>query len=62
MDADHLFVRLQTDGQRLLSLREHRAERIFVFLPVMRELPILERPERKSETGRLAKDAFVTAK
>ena len=51
--TDHLFVRLQTDCERLRLFREQCAKAVFVFLSVMRELPVLERPERERQTRAL---------
>jgi hypothetical protein len=54
-----LFLHLETRGAAAVRLRHERAERVFVFLPVQRHLPVLDWPERERETGSGVKRALV---
>jgi len=44
--VDHFLMRLQANGQALRIFGEERAKRILVFLSLVFELPVIDRPER----------------
>ena len=57
--ANHLGMSFEADGERLRILSEERAERIFVELPVMSELPILQRAQGERQPGCLREDTLI---
>ena len=59
---DHFLMRPQTNRERGWIFSKQRAERIFMFFSVVRELPKFQRPNRQSEASSLAKHLLVTAK
>ena len=54
-----LLLHLETSGAAAVRLRHERAERVFVFFPVQRHLPVLDWPERERETGGGVERALV---
>src|SRR4029077_19711734 len=56
------LMRPQTNRECGWIFSQQRAERVFVLLAVMRQLPKFQRPDRQSEAGRLAKHLLVIAK
>ena len=60
--VDHVLMRSQTNRQCGWTFSKQRAERVFVFFAVMRQLPKFQRPDRESQPGRFAKNALVIPK
>ncbi len=59
--ANHLVMGFEANCERLWILGEERAERILVSLPVMGELPILQRAQGERQPGCLRENALVIA-
>jgi hypothetical protein len=60
--VNHVLVRLQTNSQRDRIFCQQGAERVLMFLSVVRELPEFQGAERQRQTSRSSKCGFVITK